>query len=114
MQIEHPLTAEQAAYTKAAIEVLNKQRQAYLLALGQAKEAEMVSQGIRESLSQMLGLVEREAKLPPPVRPYLLSADGTKLVGEIFVPERLEQEFLEKHPALRQVNGHAAEGMADA
>ena len=37
----------------------------------------------RRHASQLLALIAESEKLPQPVRPYELSQDGTKIVGEV-------------------------------
>jgi cobalamin biosynthesis Mg chelatase CobN len=98
MRIEHKLSPVVTAYVQRSFEQLKQLRSQYLAALGQAKEAELQSEIVRQSLSQQLALIEQSEHLPPSVSGYALSPDGAMLIGET---ERAEASV----PALA-VNGN--------
>jgi hypothetical protein len=83
MQYEHKLSPAAAQSFKSAVERLNELRMEYLRALGLAKEAETQSSALQTALGQQLAIIEQTEGLPRPVRPYALSQDCTKLVGEV-------------------------------
>jgi hypothetical protein len=82
MKVTHKLSPALAEHVKQTMRQLEEKRQAYLMALGAAKEIEQESAMIRAALSQQLAFEEAAAKLPRPIAPYMLSADGAALVGE--------------------------------
>lgn len=86
MKYEHKLSPAAASSFKAAVERLNELRLEYLRALGLAKEAEQQSAALQQAIGQQLAIIQEVDGLPAPVRPYALSQDCTKLVGE--VPDR--------------------------
>lgn len=101
MTVEHPLDPATVKFAAEMVRQLNQKRSEYLTFLGQAKEVELQVEMMRQALSQHLQLVEQAAGLPRPIRPYMLSADGTKLIGEtVDAPADSAAEA----PA---VNGHA-------
>lgn len=99
MQYEHKLSPAAAQSFKSAVERLNELRMEYLRALGLAKEAETQSSALQAALGQQLAIIEQVEGLPRPVRPYALSQDCTKLVGE--VPDRPAE------PAPAMASGYA-------
>lgn len=82
MKVEHKLSPAVAAYAQRAVQQLQQARNQYLIAMGQAKEAEIQSAVIRQALEQQLALVQESEQLPASPRGYALSADGTTLIGE--------------------------------
>jgi hypothetical protein len=86
MVYEHKLSPAAAQSFKSAVEQLNGLRLEYLRALGLAKEAEQQSAALQSALGQQIAIIEQTDGLPAPVRPYALSQDCTRLVGE--VPDR--------------------------
>jgi hypothetical protein len=82
VKIEHKLSPAVSVYTQRALQQLQQARNQYLIALGQAKEAEIQSAVIRQALEQQLALIEQSEHLPPSVNGYALSPDGAMLIGE--------------------------------
>ena len=82
MKIEHKLSPAVAAYAQRAVQQLNQARNQYLIAMGQAKEAEIQSAVIRQALEQQLALVQESEQLPQSPRGYALSVDGSTLIGD--------------------------------
>src|SRR5262245_9162005 len=105
MQIEHKLDPATVQFAAEMIKQLNAKRAEYLGFLGQAKEVELQVEMMRQALSQHLQLVERAAALPPSIRPYMLSPDGTKLIGETADQSAEPVTLTAATPA---ANGHAA------
>jgi len=88
MNVEHKLSPTVATYARRAVEQMNEARKDYLAFMGQAKEAELRAEMIRSALAQQLAIVQAAEGLPTPLgQGYQLSADGTKLIGEIADPE---------------------------
>jgi len=83
MKFEHTLSPAAVQVFRAGVEELNKQRLEYLRALGLAKETEMRSATLQETLSQQVTVIQQMEGLPVPLTPYQLNADCTKLVGEV-------------------------------
>ena len=86
MRFEHTLSPIVQKSIHGAIEQLNTQRAEYLRALGIAKELETQLQALQQAVSQQLAMVQLIDGLPVPIQPYQLSADGTKLIGEVPDP----------------------------
>jgi hypothetical protein len=114
MKFEHTLSPATVKVFRAGVEQLNTLRLEQLRALGLAKEAEMQSAAVQASISNQVAIIEQTEGLPAPVRPYQLSADCTKLIGE--VPDtpaaglpRVPAPVVELAPAIAepagQVNG---------
>lgn len=106
MKIEHTLDPATVQFAAGIVRQLNAKRAEYLAFLGQAKEVELQVEMMRQALSQHLQLVEQTAQLPKPVRPYMLSDDGTKLIGETADPQPAGAAVPDAPAA---VNGRAAE-----
>lgn len=83
MKFEHALSPATVKVFRAGVEQLNTLRLEQLRALGLAKEAEMQSAAVQASISNQVAIIEQTEGLPAPVRPYQLSADCTKLIGEV-------------------------------
>jgi len=83
MKFEHTLSPAAVAVFRAGVEQLNALRLEQLRGLGLAKEAEMQSAAVQQSISQQVTIIEQTENLPAPSRPYQLSADCTKLIGEV-------------------------------
>lgn len=91
MRYEHTLAPAAAQSFKAALEQLDALRREMLQALGAAKEIEMRSAALQLAVGQQLAIIQETEGLPRPVSPYQLSADCTKLIGE--VPDRPAEPF---------------------
>jgi hypothetical protein len=83
MKYEHTLSPAAVKVFRAGVEQLNNLRLEALRGLGLAKEAEMQSAALQQSISNQVAIIEQTEGLPAPLRPYQLSLDCTKLVGEI-------------------------------
>ena len=83
MKFEHALSPAAVAVFRAGVEQLNTLRLEALRGLGLAKEAEMQSAAVQQSISNQVAIIEQTEGLPAPSRPYQLSADCTKLIGEV-------------------------------
>jgi len=83
MKFEHTLSPAAVAVFRAGVEQLNTLRLEQLRGLGLAKEAEMQSAALQSSISNQVAIIEQTEGLPAPLRPYQLSADCTKLIGEV-------------------------------
>ena len=86
MKFEHTLSPAAVQIFRNAVEQLNTLRLEQLRALGLAKEAEMQSAAVQQSVSTQVAIIEQTEGLPAPSRPYQLSIDCTKLIGEIPEP----------------------------
>ena len=110
MRFEHTLSPAAAAIFKAGVEQLNTCRLEQLRALGLAKEAEMQSAVIQQTISQHVAVIQQTEGLPAPVGAYQLSMDCTKLVGEVAdkpaAAPALVQPIAEP-AAVERVNGAA-------
>ena len=122
MKFEHTLSPAAVKVFRAGVEQLNALRLEQLRALGLAKEAEMKSAALQQTISDQVSIIEQTEGLPAPVRPYQLSMDCTKLVGEVPdtpaaapIAERAPVVELVPAPA-GQVNGvdHSAAGTDNA
>lgn len=83
MRIEHKLSPAVTAYARRSIEQLKQLRTQHLIALGQAKEAELQHSLVQQALAQHLAVIEESEHLPASSRPYVLSEDGSMLIGEV-------------------------------
>jgi hypothetical protein len=83
MKFEHTLAPAAVAVFRAGVERLNTLRLEQLRGLGLAKEAEMQSAALQQTISDHVSIIEQTEGLPAPVRPYQLSADCAKLIGEV-------------------------------
>jgi len=83
MKFEHTLSPAATKLFRAGVEKLNTLRLEQLRALGLAKEAEMQSAALQQTISDQVSIIEQTEGLPAPLRPYQLSIDCSKLVGEI-------------------------------
>ena len=107
MKFEHTLSPAAVAVFRAGVERLNTLRLEQLRGLGLAKEAEMQSAALQQTISDHVAIIEQTEGLPAPVRPYQLSADCAKLIGE--VPDAAPAAPVELAPSIAepagQVNG---------
>lgn len=107
MKITHPLPAATVEQVQGTLRLLDGKRRDYLAALGAAKEIETEMVAIRAALSQQLAIEQAAARLPEPIGQYVLSADGTALVGE--TADKPAAEVPAIAPPAEKVNGkHAA------
>jgi len=83
MKFEHTLSPAAAQLFRNGVERLNALRLEQLRALGLAKEAEMKSDSLQQTITDQVAIIEQTEGLPAPVRPYQLSMDCTKLIGEV-------------------------------
>lgn len=83
MKFEHTLSPAAVKVFRAGVEQLNTLRLEQLRGLGLAKEAEMQSAALQASISNHVAIIEQTENLPAPVKPYQLSMDCTKLIGEV-------------------------------
>ena len=83
MKFEHALSPAAVKVFRAGVEKLNELRLEQLRALGLSKEAEMQSAALQQSISTQVAIIEQTEGLPASVRPYQLSIDCTKLIGEV-------------------------------
>lgn len=82
MKVEHSLSEVQRAYVHRMMGELQQANTKYYAALGQAADIKRQADAAAATMGQVLKLIEEEARLPQPVKPYELSPDGTKIVGE--------------------------------
>ncbi len=71
----------------------------------------MQTASVQQTLSDQVKIIQRTDNLPQPIRPYVLNADCTKLVGEIPDPApaaELQPAIVEPaEPVIAKVNGAA-------
>jgi len=83
MKFEHTLSPAAAQLFRNGVEKLNALRLEQLRALGLAKEAEMKSDSLQQTITDQVAIIEQTEGLPAPLRPYQLSLDCSKLIGEV-------------------------------
>jgi len=83
MRFEHTLSPAACKLFRAGVERLNTLRLEQLRALGLAKEAEMQSAALQQTISDQVSIIEQTEGLPAPIRPYQLTVDCAKLVADI-------------------------------
>lgn len=109
MKITHPLPPATVEQVRETLRLLETRRRDYLAALGAAKEIEIEVGAIRAALSQQLAIEEAAGGLPKPIGQYLLSADGSALVGETADAPAAEVPAVVAPPAaVEKVNGKHA------
>lgn len=107
MRYEHKFTTALAGYARNVVAQIEESRKAYLMLLGQAKEAEMRIDALRGALSQQMAIIEESEHLPRPLSPYQLSPDASGMWADVPDPAPA--------PAgQKRVNGAPIEVQADA
>ena len=86
MRYEHKFTPNLAKFARNVIAQVEECRRQYLIALGQAKEAETRGDALRAALSQHMALVEESEGLPRPLSPYQLSPDASGMWADVIDP----------------------------
>ncbi len=82
MKIEHTLSPTLQATFRELTKQSGQLRAAQLQALGQAKEAELQQVILQTTYANQIQIIQATEQLPESIRPYQLSEDGTKLIGE--------------------------------
>ena len=82
MKVEHKLSERELACVRRAMEQSNIAQQNYLAALGQAHDMLPNLHATKQAIGHTLQTIIDLNGLPPSVKPYELSPDGTTLTGE--------------------------------
>jgi hypothetical protein len=86
-QVTHRLSPTWAQHFQEVLSQVTQFENEALILDGQAAAKRKEADFMKRHLSVLIGQIEKADKLPPSLKPYALSQDGSTLIGEVEVQQ---------------------------